>query len=455
MIRLGIDEIIKAVGGICEDIPDSAFASGVSTDSRSLKQGELFIPIEGERFDGHDYIFEALEKGACCALSHRIPEGRKGVIYVKDTKKALLDLALYYRSLFNVKVVGVTGSVGKTTTKEMIASVLSEKYNVLKNEGNLNNEIGLPKTIFELNHEHEVAVLEMGMNHFNEIRNLAYASRPDIGVLTNIGVSHMENLGSREGILRAKSEIADFMDENSSLVLNADDDIMKKGAFKQGVKKYWYGVLEKTGIYAKDIKPSGLSGISAVICFSGGVEKEVLIPVPGNHMVYNALAAAKTGELLGLSPEEIIKGISGFKSQKMRMDIIHAQNGINIINDVYNANPVSMKAALDVLATVEGKRVAVMGDMFELGEESRAMHYDTGKYSADKGIDITVAIGAFAEMIYKGAAENGGKAYYFRTIEDFFKDAKDIVKPQMTVLVKASRAMGFEEITSRLQGVIK
>ncbi|MEA4816025.1 MAG: UDP-N-acetylmuramoyl-tripeptide--D-alanyl-D-alanine ligase [Lachnospiraceae bacterium] len=455
MMPLSIKEIVEAVCGVCENIPEPGFITGVSTDSRKIKEGDLFIPLIGEKFDGHEYVGSALLNGAAFALSQRKLPFDRGVIFVEDTKKALLDLAMYYRSLFNVKAVGITGSVGKTTTKEMVASVLSKKYNVLKNEGNFNNEIGLPLTVFNLGKEHDVVVLEMGMNHYNEIHNLAYVARPDIGVITNIGVSHIENLGSREGILKAKSEMTDFMDEGSSLVLNSDDDILTAGSFKPGIKKYWYGISNKSGIYAKDIKPCGLSGISAVVCFSDGSEKEVLIPVPGRHMVYNALAAAKTGELLGLSPDEIIEGISGFKSQKMRMDIIHAQNGINIINDSYNANPVSMKAALDVLSEVSGLRIAVMGDMFELGEESRTMHYDTGKYAAECGIDIIVAIGAFAEMIYKGAVENGGKAYYFRTIEDFLRESKDIVKPQMTVLVKASRAMGFEEIANRLQGVIK
>lgn len=457
MKSLSLKEIIMAVDGTLKGNINVSeiFINHITTDTRKIQEGDLFIPLKGENFDGHDFLKQAFEKGAKYCLSEiemEISEG-SSLILVKDTKKALMDLAKYYRSLFSIPVVAITGSVGKTTTKDLIASVLSQKYMVLKTEGNFNNEIGLPLTIFCLEDFHEIAVLEMGMNSFGEIHNLSEIAKPDIAVITNIGVSHIENLGSRDGILKAKCEIFDFMNEKGIAILNADDDKLITLNEKLNEEMKWYGICNKAGVYADEIQPKGLEGISCKIHTQQG-EFCVNIPVSGNHMIYNAMSAVAVGSLLGLNLEEIRKGIEQFQPSHMRMDILNTNAGITIINDSYNANPVSMKAAIDVLKNGQNRKVCILGDMLELGEYAKDMHYEVGVYAAQKKIDYIICIGTFAKYMAEGAKElMGNNIFFYEDKQQFFESGLKNLKANDTVLVKASRGMHFEKIVEKIQEV--
>lgn len=454
MKSLSLKEIISAVGGIFKGNLNTSetFIGHITTDTRKIQEGDLFIPLKGDNFDGHDFLLQAFEKGASCCFSET-EAPFSNLILVKDTKKALKDLAKYYRSLFSIPVVAITGSVGKTTTKDLIASVLSQKYSVLKTEGNFNNEIGLPLTIFCLEEFHEVAVLEMGMNSFGEIHNLSEIAEPDIAVITNIGVSHIENLGSRNGILKAKCEIFDFMNEKGIAVLNADDDKLITLDNKLKNKINWYGIYNKSGIYADEIQSKGLEGIFCRIHTQLG-EFCTDIPVSGEHMIYNAMSATIVGILLELNLEEIKKGIEQFTPSKMRMNILNTNAGIKIINDSYNANPVSMKAAIDVLKNAQKRTVCILGDMLELGEYTKIMHYEVGSYAAQKKIDCIICIGTFAKYIAEGAIkEKDSNVFFYADKEEFFERGLQILKADDVVLVKASRGMHFEKIVEKIQEV--
>ncbi len=450
------------IGDVCAAVKGSLSMCGmeetviksVTTDSRKIKEGCLFIPLKGKRFDGHDFINQAFEKGAVCCLSEKNIDCSGVVIYVEDTRKALLDLASFYRGLFDIKVCAITGSVGKTTTKDMIASVLSQKYNTLKTQGNFNNDIGLPLTVFNLEEEHQAAVLEMGMNNFGEISRLTAVGRPDVAVITNVGVSHIENLGSREGILKAKCEIFESMDENGIAVLNGDNDMLSTLKGKEKLKTIWFGIEDKSGFYADNVTEKGIEGVSCTIHYKGK-SIDVSISVPGSHMVLNALAAAAVGYCFGLSMEEIKKGIESFVPTGMRMEIKKMPCEVTLINDSYNANPVSTKAAIDVLAKSEGVKTAVLGDMLELGDFAEKLHFEVGRYAAEKRIDNIICIGKISESMYKGALsvkKEGVK--YFKSLDEFFDNGfNDLLIKDSTMLIKASHSMAFEKIAERLQGV--
>ncbi|HIT72406.1 MAG TPA: UDP-N-acetylmuramoyl-tripeptide--D-alanyl-D-alanine ligase [Candidatus Fimicola cottocaccae] len=454
MKPITLKSVAQAVNGkISDEKYNDVVIENITTDTRKISEGDLFIPLKGENFDGHKFIEQAFEKGALCCLSAENTESEKAVIYVSDTRKALRDLAEYYISLFDIPVVGITGSVGKTTTKDMIASVLMQKYNVLKTEGNFNNEIGLPLTVFKITEDTQVAVLEMGMNSFGEIHNLSKIAKPDIAVITNVGVSHIENLGSREGILKAKCEIFDFMKDNGTAVLNIDNDMLQTLEGKTKFNTLWYGVENKKDIYADNIVKNGVESISCDIHMKDE-NFSVYIPVPGEHMVLNAMAAALVGNKLGLTVAEIKRGIEEFVPTKMRMAVIKTEKGTTIINDVYNANPVSMKAGIDVLSGGEGEKICILGDMFELGQFAKEMHYDTGVYAAQKKIDKIICIGEISKSMYEGALSLGGNAFYFETQDEFIeKGIEELVSEGATVLVKASRGMHFEKTAEKIQEV--
>ncbi len=455
MKSLTLNEICMAVGGEFQNISNKDLEiQSVTTDTRETIKDSLFIPLRGENFDGHDFIAQAFEKGAVCCLSEKALPFEKPVIIVENSFKALRDLAEYYISLFDIKVVAITGSVGKTTTKDMVASVLGEKYNVLKTQGNFNNEIGLPKTVFNLNNEHEVAVLEMGMNNFGEIHNLSQIAKPDIAVITNVGVAHIENLGNREGILRAKCEIFDFLKKDGTTVLNKDNDMLESIEGKFEFKTVWFGTEKTSDFYAENIVSHGLDGVECTICH-GKSKFDVCINVPGEHMVLNALTAAAVGHELGLEHGQIKHGIENFVPTSKRMSVERTEFGITIINDAYNANPVSMNAAIDVLAKSEGRKLAVLGEMLELGEYSREFHKNVGKYASEKGIDIVIAVGDnFAKDIYEGAKGAGGHVLHFVSQEEMFEHGLEkIFKKEDTVLVKASMRMHLERTVEKLQEV--
>lgn len=431
--------------------------SGVTLDSRQAGENDLFIATKGERVNGHDFIPQVFEKGAAGVICEREPKDEAGVyILVKDSFQALKDLARFYRQILGVTVVGVTGSVGKTSTKEFIAAVLATKYKVLKTEGNFNNEIGLPLTILKIREEHEVAVVEMGISDFGEMHRLSEIAKPDICVLTNIGQCHLENLKSREGILKAKSEIFDFMNEDGAVCINGDDDMLRTLEEVRGRKPLTFGIGQDHMVYAEGIENRGLEGSLARI----HIGKEILdakIPLPGEHMVYNALAAACVGSLMELKGEEILQGIMAVKPVDGRSNRIQAGDK-TLIDDCYNANPVSMRAALDLLASAATRKVAVLGDMFELGEKEREMHRQTGAYAAECGIDAVICIGNLARDMYEGALgsernedASGPEIYYFPDKEQFLEQQGNIIKAGDTVLVKASHGMAFEEIVKALK----
>jgi UDP-N-acetylmuramoyl-tripeptide--D-alanyl-D-alanine ligase len=448
-------DILRATGGvlICGN-PEEQIAN-ISTDSRKISEGDVFVPICGERFDGHDYINASLAAGAVAALTHKDwePVPGKSIIRVQDTLKALGDIAGHYRSGFNIPVVGITGSVGKTSTKDMVSGVLGQKFNVLKTAGNFNNEIGLPLTLFNLDAFHQAAVLEMGMSSFGEISRLTAIARPDIAIITNIGMSHIEKLGSRQNILKAKLEILEGLHPGGLVILNGDDPLLWGVRGLLSFRTLFYGLEEGKDYRACNVVSAGESGSHFDISI-GSREYKVHVPVPGLHNVYNALAAVAAGIELGLPMDKIIAGIGEFSPGKMRLNIIN-QAGYKIINDAYNASPHSMEAALSVLkdVAINGRTLAVLGDMLELGDFAEKAHRDVGHYAVAKGIDYVVVVGQLGSFIAAGAREAGmaeGHALSFESNQQVIEFLKSFAAQGDVILVKGSRGMKMEEIVEKL-----
>ena len=420
---------------------------GVKVDSRQIRKGDLFLATVGERTDGHRFIPGVFEKGALCAVSQqKLTDPAGPYILVKDTLQALKDGAEAYRKTLSIPVIGVTGSVGKTSTKEMIAAVLGRKYHVLRTPGNFNNEIGLPLTIFMIDREHEAAVLEMGMNHFGEMHRLSRMARPTHCVFTNIGVAHLEYLGSRDGILKAKMEMLDYAAPDAGIFINGDDDklaVMKDRAVTFGLNK-------TNQIYADQIENLGLDGIRCRIRTPEG-DIHAAIPIPGMHMVYNAMAGTCVGQSLGLNSEEIEAGIRSLSALPGRGHLLHTPR-FTLLDDCYNANPVSMRAMLDVLDQALTRKVAVLGDMGELGDQKKELHASVGEHLKDLSIDVVVTIGPLSEFIHEAArtASPSSCCLHFPDKESFLRDREHILKDGDSVLVKASHYMGFEEIVNVL-----
>lgn len=461
MKNMTLENIEKACGGryIGTEAEKKTEVLGVVIDSRQVESGHLFVAIPGEKVDGHKFIPDVFAKGAAAVLSEQQLEDPAGpYILVESTTKALRDLAEYYRKSLDIKVVGITGSVGKTSTKEMIASVLSEKYRVLKTEGNYNNEIGLPLTIFKIRAEHEVAVLEMGISEFGEMHRLATMANPDICVITNIGLCHLENLKTRDGILKAKTESFAHLKKDGIAILNGDDDKLstirqvgdKEPVFYGMEEKMEYREDAKKSVYATGVENLGLYGMQARIHTPEG-ERDVRIPIPGEHNVYNALAATAVGLSLGLSLDQISSGILKAKTIGGRTNLLNT-GSMTVIDDCYNANPVSMKASLDVLATAEGRKIAVLGDMGELGENEKKLHYEVGEYLAKKEIDVLFCAGELSEEIAKAAQKESKtcEVYYFKTRDALLEQLLPFLKKGDTVLVKASHFMEYPEIVKAL-----
>ena len=443
--------------------------AGAVIDNRLIEKDYLFIAIKGARVDGHSFIPAAFEAGALAVLSeHELDNPAGPYILVDSCEQAMKKIAKFYRRSLDIKVVGITGSVGKTSTKEMIASVLAQKYNVLKTEGNFNNEIGLPLTIFKIRDEHEVAVLEMGISDFGEMHRLAEMAYPDVCVITNIGLCHLENLIDRDGILKAKTESFEHMTSNGIAVLNGDDDKLCTKTEVNGHKTVFYGlgkasvdgICDKKAIYATDVEAIGLTGTQAVIHVpmkngeADGVNEvafAVEIPIAGEHNVYNALAAVGVARELGLTTEEMKRGIESVQTIGGRSNVIH-RNGITIIDDCYNANPVSMKASIDVLSKAPGRKIAVLGDMGELGADEKALHYSVGEHFAGKGIDMLYAAGALSEEISKAvhSVSSTTEVHHFAEKEALIEVLKGRCEEGDTILVKASHFMNFSEIVKAL-----
>ena len=454
MIKLTLREIANAVDGKILSGKEDIEINSVSIDSRNMLHNGLFIPLKGDKVDGHDYITKAFENNAAAVLTqyNTHPYQDKGIVLVKDTKAALGQIAKYYKKKFKVKTVAVTGSVGKTTTKDMLASVLGMQYNTLKTEGNYNNEIGLPLTVMKLNSSHEAAVFEMGMSAFGEISYLADIVRPDVGIITNIGMSHIENLGSREGIYKAKMEICQYFDKSCLLIVNGDDDYLVKAGENKSFEVITYGIENKNCDYvAYDIENLGLEG-SKFKTKLYGAEYTIYVKTPGVHNIYNALAAAACGVHYNIGPRKIAEGIENFSLTKMRMAIEKAGDMV-IINDCYNSSPDSVNAALKVLSTQQSRRVAVLGDVLEMGEYAQEAHIKMGEYVSANGIDYLITVGENAKFIAEGAKKAGfneKNIISFETTEQARDNIMNYIENKDSILIKASRGMNFEMLTEKI-----
>lgn len=455
MKNLSLENIVAAVRG--EYHGDFALLrreiSSVTTDSRTAVEGCLFAAIKGERTDGHNYIPAVFAKGALCVLAEQMPEVAGGpVILVRSTEAALQLLAAFYRAQLETTVLGITGSVGKTTAKEMCASVLSQRFCTLKTQGNFNNELGVPLTLFRLRETHEMAVVEMGVSDFGEMRRLTAMARPDLAVYTAIGHAHLENFGDLNGVLRAKAELLEGMPEDGVVFACGDNAYLQ--AWDTGSrKKVLFGTTPNCDVYADKVVSLGLSGTGCDIV-AGGRRIAVQIPAFGMHMVYAALAAAAVGMHLGLTDAEIAAGIAAYAPVGSRSRTLDT-GWCTVIDDCYNANPTSVASALASLAALGGRRVCILGDMLELGEDSPALHRAVGRLAAECGIDLVIACGALASEIYAGAREaaNPPLALHFPDKESLFDALPRLIQRGDTVLVKASHSMAFEKIVQALENL--
>ncbi|MFO7768110.1 MAG: UDP-N-acetylmuramoyl-tripeptide--D-alanyl-D-alanine ligase [bacterium] len=441
--------------------PEDAF-TGVSTDSRTVRKGDLFIALKGERFDGHDFVGEALRRGAHAAVvdeewltsqDRRAVRG-KPLIGVPDTLEALQELARYHRRRMGIPLIGVTGSNGKTTTKEMTASVLGGRFRVLKSEASFNNHIGVPLTLLRLRRAHEAAVLELGTNHPGEIAELCRIAAPSAGIITNVGPVHLEFLGDEEGVARAKGELADAIGRDGFLVLNADDERVMGLASRTPARKVTFGFSE-----GADVRPEGLElrgGAFARFLLRG---ERVRLRVPGRHNVHNALAAAAAGFAMGCEPAEVREGLESYRGTAWRGELVRT-GGLLVLNDAYNANPVSTARALDLLAEWQNgkprRKVAVLGDMLELGEAAPEAHAEAGRRAAAAAVDLLVAVGSHAEEMARAAEASGLDAERIETgrdVEGAWSVLQQRLRSGDLVLLKGSRAVGLEQLVDRLRGL--
>ena len=452
MKNFTVREIVEASGGrfFGDEEILSKEVETISTDSRKAGKGSVFAAIVGERVDGHSFIPQCIEIGAICSICERTPTDDSAHILVENTPEALIKIAESYRKKFNIPFVGISGSVGKTSTKEIIASVLSEHFHTHKTQGNFNNALGVPITLFALEETHTAAVIEMGISDFGEMSVLANMAKPDIAVLTNVGKCHLENLKDLDGVLKAKTEMLNFLREGGTVVLNGDDENLRKAEIPEGAKVIYYGIGENNDIFATDIK-SDNETYTEFIVHSKNVEFKARIHNLGNHMVQNALAAVAVGEELGLTNEEIIEGLNNYRTIGGRANIIKTEN-LTIIDDCYNANPESMKASLKTLSAFDGRRVALLGDMKELGEKAPEFHYEIGELAAELKLDLIIAVGDLSLEMYK-AARKYIDAEWYQSIEEAKLYMYDMLTIGDTVLVKASHSMNFAELVEQIKGL--
>lgn len=454
MKNLTLENIARVCGGVYYGAADRMYTeiTAITTDSRRVEPGCLFVPIVGERVDAHKFIPQVMEAGAMAALSERVLEDASyPYILVESSLQAVKDIAEFYLEQLSIPVVGITGSVGKTSTKEVIASVLKEKYRTLKTQGNFNNELGLPLTVFRLRDEDEIAVLEMGISDFGEMTRLAKIAKPDTCVITNIGTCHLENLGDRDGVLKAKTEIFQYLKPDGHIVLNGDDDKLSTVRESHGITPVFFGMDGECQVYGDEIVSRGLKGMSCRI-HMGEESFEADVPLPGRHMVYNALAAAAVGRIYGLTSRQIKRGIESLEPISGRFKMIETEKFM-IVDDCYNANPMSMKASLDVLKDGSGRRVAILGDMGELGDNEIALHQQVGEHAGVCGIDVCICTGTLSRYMADKAKETnpGLTVIYEPDREGLLAHLGRYVKQGDTILVKASHFMKFEEVVKKLQ----
>ncbi len=458
MKNLTLENIAKACEGELHNYSDeysSKEASCVEVDSRKVLEGGIFIATKGERVDGHSFINQVFEKGALGVICEKEPlDCNKPYILVKDSFEALKAVAGFYRQQLNIPVIGITGSVGKTSTKEFIAGTLGTKFKVCKTQGNFNNEVGMPLTILSIREDDKIAVVEMGISDFGEMSRLASISKPDTCVITNIGQCHLEKLGDRDGVLKAKTEMFKYMNPEGTVFLNGDDDKLLTVNSPNGKDIIYYGMGATNDIRAINVINKGLFGSDATIVMGKGQQEisfDVHIPLPGRHMVFNSLVAAGVAIEYGLSIDEIKKGIESIAPTGGRSNVIKKDPYV-VIDDCYNANPVSMKAAIDLLNMANTRKVAILGDMFELGEDECELHKEVGSYAMSHGVDVLIAIGSLSQNMYQGAFEcvlSADKPVYcFDTKEEAMEKFPSILESGDSILIKASHGMHFEEIVS-------
>lgn len=454
MKNLTLEHIAEACHGtyVGPEEAKNICVTAITSDSRKVEKGCLFVPIVGARVDGHNFIPQVMEAGAACTLSEKVLEDAAfPYIQVESSLQAVKDIAAFYLDQLQIPVIGITGSVGKTSTKEMIAAVLAQKYRVLKTQGNFNNELGLPLTVFRLRDEDEIAVLEMGISDFNEMHRLATVARPNTCVITNIGTCHLENLGDRDGVLKAKTEVFDHLRPNATVILNGDDDKLATVASVQDKSPVFFGLDASYPVYADEVESKGLKGIFCKIhTFKG--DFSVVVPIPGQHMVYNALAGTAVGLAYGMELDEIKAGIESLQPVSGRFNIIETEK-FTIVDDCYNANPMSMKASLGILKDALGRKVAVLGDMGELGENEAQLHAEVGTFAGTCGIDLLICVGPLCENMKRAAQEANPalEIIHLDTLDELLGQLDVLVKEKDTILVKASHFMQFEKVVKALQ----
>ena len=455
---MNVKNIIKVTNGKLIIGNEELECENFSKDTRTIQKGDIYLGIKGEKFDGNAFWKQALDNGADAVIiqdievteEEKVKYSNKTIILVQDTLKALYEIAKYKRSLYDIPVVAITGSVGKTSTKDMIASVVNTKFKTLKTEGNNNNNIGLPFTILRLK-DHEAMVVEMGMNHFGEISLLTDIAKPTLAVITNIGTSHIGNLGSRENILKAKLEILEGM-KIPRVIINNDNDLLHDWyeKNKDEIEIHTIGIENNSELMAKEIELGEES--SKFKAISNEDKTEIQVPVAGTHFVYNALCAMEVGRVLGIATNQIQDGIAKFELTKKRMDIRKLENGAIIINDAYNASYESMRVSIEFLANHTGTRkIAVLGDMFELGEYSEELHRNVGKEVASHDIDVLICAGENSKYIIEEAQKNKKiETFYFHNNEEIVEKLTQELRNGDVVLVKASNGMKFFEICQKV-----
>lgn len=460
-MEIKVKDVIQVCNARLATGNEDIVCDNFSKDTRTIEEGDIYIGIKGENFDGNTLYEQAFERGAkaCILQGIEVSEEIKNryndraIILVDDTIKALQQIATYKRSLYNIPVIAITGSVGKTSTKDIIASVVAEQYKVLKTQGNLNNHIGVPLTILGLK-DHEALVVEMGMNNLGEISVLTKIAKPDIAVITNVGTSHIGNLGSRENILKAKLEILDGLREGGTLIINNDNDLLnlwnkERGAEAGTFNVVTYGIDNDSCYAAESIELAENSSKFEVEI--NGETTEINVPVGGKHFVYNALSAVAVGAKLGIPAQKIKQGIENFELTKSRMEIVKLEGGATIVNDCYNANYDSMRAAIEYLAkTNSSRKIAVLGDMLELGEFSNELHTKVGEEVAKNKIDILVTVGEMGKVIAGTARKLDVETYEYDSNDEAVIKIKEILKPNDVVLIKASNGMKFKCIVEKL-----
>lgn len=449
MKAITIREILKSCNGefFGTDSDLDKKITAITTDSRKAAKGCMFVAIKGERADGHRFVENTLNQGAVCALVEEKCSSEIPQIKVESTLQAVKDIASYYRSLFNIPFIGVTGSVGKTSTKEMLASVLKEKFAVHKTQGNFNNELGVPLTLFALEENADVAIIEMGISDFGEMTRLSDIVKPDICVITNIGCCHLENLVDRDGVLKAKTEMFLHMQSGGKIFLNGDDDKLRTVKGYKGITPVFYGLESNNKYYAEILSNNSVNGIKCNIHFDGK-SIPVTVPAIGNHMAANAMAAVAVGKALGMTDEEIVRGIESYSTIGGRNNVINTEK-YTLIDDCYNANPTSVKASVDTLMNFENPRkVCILGDMKELGAEEISLHKDVGDYCEKSGIDMLITVGDLAKNMQDKL--NNTTGYHFDSNKSLILKLPEILQEKDVILIKASHSMHFEEIVNYL-----